>query len=69
MVFFGYSSEPELSREALYNAVRELGEVAELSTVSWEDLFVDGRVIIDSISCVSSLSRDKRFLASTGEFS
>lgn len=65
MVFFGYSSEPELSREAIYNAVRELDTVADLSVTSWEDLFVDGRVIIDSITDKIDASRCCAFDIST----
>ena len=65
MVFFGYSSEPELSREAIYNAVRELRTVADLSVTDWEDLFIDRRVIIDSITDEIDASRCCAFDIST----
>src|SRR5665213_1502394 len=65
MVFFAYSSEPELSREAIHNAVLELQTVEGLEAWSWEDLFIDGRVIIDSITEQIDASRCCAFEVST----
>lgn len=49
-LFFGYGSKPDLLRETLNaaaNKARELPMVS--SSISWEDMVVDGRLIINEI--------------------
>lgn len=49
-LFFGYSSRPEDLRETLYLAATRAQEHSSVeSAVSWEDLKVDGRLIINEI--------------------
>src|SRR5688500_2484577 len=48
-VFFGYPSRPEISRDAIAAAAKRLGTSTDLEIVTWEDLRVSGRLIIDRI--------------------
>lgn len=48
--FFGYPSRPELSRETLAKAAQHIGQSGELKAVTWEQLDVTGRLIIDRIT-------------------
>ncbi len=45
-MFLGYSSQPELTRETLFNASRLLTDTGLVAVTSWEDLRVAGRVIV-----------------------
>ena len=48
-LFFGYDSEPEVNRHALLTACRELAGAGAAQTLSWEDLEIDGRIIIGRV--------------------
>jgi hypothetical protein len=48
-VFFGYASEPELSRETLYSASTEVASTGLVEATSWESLKVGGRVVMTAI--------------------
>jgi hypothetical protein len=48
-LFFGYASKPELNRETLRTAGREIAAANVIDVVSWEDLRVSGRLIIKRI--------------------
>lgn len=48
-VFFGYDSEPELSRETLFNASRAISKTGVATATSWEELKTSGRVLIGRI--------------------
>lgn len=49
-LFFGYASRPETLRETLARAAAVAGELPLVSSsVSWEDLHVDGRLIFNEV--------------------
>jgi hypothetical protein len=48
--FFGYPSRPEMSREALSNAAETIAKAGEIDTLTWEELDIPGRLIIDRIT-------------------
>jgi hypothetical protein len=49
-LFFGYSARPNVLRETMRAAARAFGEGSPLArAVSWEDLVVDGRLIINEV--------------------
>ncbi len=48
--FFGYPSRPEMSRETLANAAATIKQSAAIETLTWEELDVSGRLIIDRIT-------------------
>jgi len=49
-LFFGYSSQPELLREALHTAATKARGLPQVeSSISWEDMRVDGRLIMNEI--------------------
>ncbi|MFI9314026.1 P-loop ATPase, Sll1717 family [Streptomyces althioticus] len=49
-LFFGYSASPEVLRETLYRAASEATSLpGVVSSVSWEELQVDGRLIINEV--------------------
>ena len=49
-LFFGYSASPEVLRETIYAAASESTSIPDVaSSVSWEDLKVDGRLIINEV--------------------
>jgi len=47
--FFCYASEPEVNRDALLTATREITSSGVISALSWEELAVAGRVIIQRV--------------------
>ncbi len=47
--FFAYASYPEVVRDTLHRACRALGRTDLINAQSWEELKVDGRVIISEI--------------------
>jgi hypothetical protein len=49
-LFLGYGSSPEVSREALYTAGREIAATGAIDVLSWEDLNPSGRVVLDRIT-------------------
>src|SRR5262249_18887031 len=49
MIFLGYATEPEVNRETLYFAGREIASTGAVEVKSWEDLKIGGRVIIQAI--------------------
>lgn len=56
-LFFGYSASPEVLRESLYRAASEAASLpGVVSSVSWEDLKVDGRLIINEVESTISQS-------------
>lgn len=49
-LFFGYSASPEVMREALHRAASDAGSLPGIvSSVSWEDMRVDGRLIVNEV--------------------
>jgi hypothetical protein len=49
-LFFGYASSPELTRSAIREAASACGDLPTVQgSVSWEDLLVDGQLIIEEI--------------------
>ena len=48
-VFFGYPSEPRTSAETIATAVKALNEGGTIHAVSWEDLRVPGRLLIEKV--------------------
>ena len=48
-VFFGYPSEPWTSAETIATAVKALNEGGTIHAVSWEDLRVPGRLLIEKV--------------------
>ncbi len=48
--FFGYPSRPEMSRETLANAAKNIAKAGGIATVTWEELDISGRLIIDRIT-------------------
>ncbi|MGW1038709.1 P-loop ATPase, Sll1717 family [Streptomyces sp. NPDC002547] len=49
-LFFGYSASPEVLRETIYRAASEATSLpGVVSSVSWEELKVDGRLIINEV--------------------
>jgi hypothetical protein len=48
-IFFGYASQPELSRETLYSASEEISSTGLVEVLSWESLKVGGRVVVTAI--------------------
>ncbi|HEV3034101.1 MAG TPA: hypothetical protein VGX72_04860 [Solirubrobacteraceae bacterium] len=48
--FFGYPSRPEMSRETLANAASAIATGGGIAGVTWEDLDISGRLIIDRIT-------------------
>jgi Cdc6-like AAA superfamily ATPase len=48
-MFFGYASVPELNRDTLYSATQGIAATKVINTVSWEDLQVSGRLIVNQI--------------------
>jgi Cdc6-like AAA superfamily ATPase len=48
-IFFGYASKPELNREALHRAADQIGELDAVECQSWEDLRIEGRIVIQQI--------------------
>lgn len=48
-LFLGYASKPELTRETLYHAGREIEGTAWVEVVAWEDLRIAGRIIVRQI--------------------
>lgn len=54
--FFGYDSQPNVSRETLHAASRALNEVEGNSATSWEDLRIDGQLIITEVVKAIDLS-------------
>lgn len=63
-LFLGYSSKPEVTRDTLQTAAREIGIEGNHNVISWEDLAVSGRLIIgriletitDSSACIFDVS-------------
>ncbi len=49
IVFLGYSSKPELSRETLFNATGLISNTGIVEARSWETLQIGGRVIVNTI--------------------
>ena len=48
-LFFGYDSKPEVNRHALLTACHELARSGATRTLSWEDLKVEGRIILGRV--------------------
>jgi hypothetical protein len=48
--FLGYPSRPEVSREALANAAETIAKGGDIGAVTWEELDIPGRLIIDRIT-------------------
>jgi hypothetical protein len=48
--FFGYPSQPEMSRETLANAAQVVDRAGSISVVTWEELDIPGRMIIGRIT-------------------
>jgi hypothetical protein len=48
-LFFGYASRPEVNRETLHTATKEIASSGVISAVSWEDLGVSGRFVVKRI--------------------
>jgi len=49
-LFFGYSSQPELLRETLHTAASKARGLPQVeSSISWEDMRIDGRLIMNEI--------------------
>lgn len=48
-IFFGYASKPEVNRETLHTATREIAASGVTNAMSWEDLAVSGRIIVKRV--------------------
>jgi hypothetical protein len=48
-IFFGYDSEPEVSRETLFKASRAISSTGLATAISWEELKKSGRLLIGRI--------------------
>ena len=49
-LFFGYSEKPEILRETMHAVANRLSSVDTIeSSVSWEDLRIDGRLIVNEV--------------------
>ena len=65
-LFFGYSGKPEILRETMHTVANRLGAVDMVeSSVSWEDLRIDGRLIVNEIENEISKSTISLFEVST----
>lgn len=49
-VFFAYPSRPPMLRETITNAAKAIGELGIVRTITWEQLHVSGKIIIDQIT-------------------
>jgi hypothetical protein len=49
-LFVGYASAPEVSREALYTASREIRATGAIEVIAWEDLNTSGRIVLGKIT-------------------
>ncbi|WP_457963754.1 nucleotide-binding protein [Arthrobacter sp. D1-29] len=48
-IFFGYPEQPPANAEVMRNTAQSLGSDSGITATTWQDLTVDGRIVIDQV--------------------